>query len=130
MRFLACFLLTFALERASAQSTLGVIKGEVQEVSGAAVSGAILTLRDVDENTVRTAASSAGGLYEFLNLKAGRYVVTAEKAGFATARTDEILLDSRQTRQADFTLQIAERTETIVVKGEVPPLDAGEPGTT
>jgi hypothetical protein len=103
-----------------AQSMLGAIAGRVTDGSGAAVPGATLTLRNVDENTMSEVSSTAEGLYEFLNLKSGRYQIAAEKSGFGPARTPEILLDARQTRRADFTLEVAPRTDTVVVTTSVP----------
>src|SRR4029079_10954216 len=117
---LACILMAMGLECARAQSTLGVIGGTVRDSSGATVVGASVSLRNLDENAVSTLASSQEGSYQFLNLRSGRYTVSVEKPGFVAASTPEIPLDARQTRQADFTLQVAGRPETLVVTSEVP----------
>ena len=105
---------------AFAQSTLSAIVGSVRDSSGAVVSEAKLTLRNTDQNFEVTDASSAEGLFEFLNLWPGRYELTAARPGFATAASGEILLAARQTRRADFTLEVASRTETAVVTARVP----------
>jgi hypothetical protein len=115
-------------ETLHAQSNFGAILGSVKDTSGAAVPGARLTLRNLDENTQLTAESGSFGLYAFLNLKAGRYQVTAERAGFSAGRASEILLDARQTRRADFSLEIAPKLETAVVTAKVPRIDT-ENGT-
>src|SRR5690349_2145152 len=91
----------------NAQSTLGSILGGVHDASGAAVMGAVLTLRNLYENTTVTLSSGPAGLYEFLNLRPGHYELTAARAGFSTARTPEILLHARESRRADFSLQVA-----------------------
>jgi hypothetical protein len=119
----ACVLLAFAVSQAAGQSTLGSITGMVKDPSGAAVAGAAITLRNLDENTVSSAISSRDGLYQFLNLKPGRYTVTSEKPGFASSVTPEILLDARQTQQADLTLALSGRSDTVTVAGQVPLVD-------
>ena len=111
---------------AAAQSTLGTIAGAVHDASGAAVSDASLTLRNLDENTRFQAASAADGLYEFLNLKPGRYTVTAEKAGFATAETGEIVLDARHTKAANFALEVAPHTDSLLIAASVPAVDVDD----
>jgi hypothetical protein len=118
----------FVASSASAQSTLSAILGTVKDSSGAIATDVRLTLRNLDENTVATGRSSPEGLFEFLNLRPGRYDVSAEKQGFAAAKSGEILLQARETRRADFTLEIASRTEAIVVTARVPRINT-EDGT-
>src|SRR5947209_7135913 len=101
--------------RLAGQSTDGSIVGVVRDASGGAVEGAGLRLRNLDENTVSTSESASRGRYEFVNLKPGRYSLTAGKAGFAEERTPEIVLEARQMRRADFTLAIAPQVETVEV---------------
>jgi Carboxypeptidase regulatory-like domain len=115
---LACILL-FALfadsARLSAQSTFGSIVGLVRDPSGAAVAGITIQVRDIDSNTVRSTTTGGEGLYEVLNLKPGRYEITAAKSGFATAKVPELLLEARQTRRADLKLEIATVAQTVAV---------------
>lgn len=118
-----CTVLAIVMGGAQGQSTLGKIAGSVQDPSGAMVASASLRLRDLDENTITEAISSTEGLYQFLNVKPGRYTVMAEKPGFTAVSTPEIQLDARQTREADLTLQVAGRTEAVVVTAQVPLVD-------
>lgn len=113
---------------AVAQSTLGSITGVVKDPSGASILGATLTLTNVDENTKGTALSSSEGLFEFPNLKPGRYTVSADHEGFTRVTTPEILLDARQTREADLTLALASSIQNVVVTAQVPLVDT-EDGT-
>lgn len=116
----ACALLVLVAAETRGQSTLGKIVGSVRDTSGASVPNARLSLRNLDENTVTVVASSPVGSYEFLNLKPGRYSITAERTGFTSATTSEILLNARETREADLTLQVAGKTEAIVIIARVP----------
>ena len=126
----ACVFLAIAAcsEYGAAQSTLGSITGVVKDPSGAGVAGATLTLKNLSEGTMSSVASSSEGLYEFLNLKSGRYTVTAAKDGFTPEATPEILLDARQTQEADLTLPVAGSTQTVTVTAQVPLVDT-EDGT-
>ena len=72
-------LLGAAHVRLAAQSTFGSIVGTVRDSSGAAVGGAEVSTRRVDNNYVRTAISDQAGTYQVLNLKPGRYEVTVAK---------------------------------------------------
>src|SRR5579864_5581316 len=109
----------FAPANLTAQSTMGAILGTVKDSSGAVVFSAKLTLKDLDENTAVTAASSPEGLFEFLNLRPGRYELTVEKLNFASVKTGEIHLGARETRRADFTLQVAPLAEVATVTAQV-----------
>ncbi len=121
-----CILLGAAVLRA--QSTFATILGAIRDPSGAAVPDAVLALRNLDENTVTASRSSSQGLYEFLNLAPGRYQLTAERRNFKTIRTPAILLHSRETRRGDFTLEVASRTDSVIVAAGVTAINS-EDGT-
>ncbi|HSB13017.1 MAG TPA: carboxypeptidase regulatory-like domain-containing protein [Bryobacteraceae bacterium] len=112
----------------SAQSTFGGIVGIVTDASGALVPAAAIKAREIDTNTLRSATTDAGGLYEILNLKPGRYEITAIKTGFATARIAEARLEARHTLRADLSLQLAPHSETLVVAERLVPLINTETG--
>src|ERR1051326_7074935 len=130
MRVSTCLFLFLAvlLSTAQAQSTFGTVLGTVRDQSGASVPDATLTLTDRDKNTTRSTISKDGGLYEFLNVRPGRYKVSADKPGFETATATDLHLEARQNLRADFTLQIASRTETAIITASVPVVNS-ENGT-
>jgi len=101
---------------AFSQSTFGTILGTVQDASGGSVAGGEIEIRNLDENTTRRTASNESGLYQFLNLPAGRYTLSATKAGFATARVSEVALEARQERRLDLTLSLANVQEVVEVQ--------------
>jgi len=110
------------------QSTLGSVRGVVRDNSGATVAGARLTLRNLDENTASLTVSSGAGGYEFLNVKPGRFAVTAEKSGFTLAATPEFLLDARRTKEADLTLIVSGSSQNVTVSAQLALVDT-EDGT-
>ncbi len=98
-----------------AQSTFSSIVGLVRDPSGSLLAGASVTARNLDENTTRSATSQATGNYELLNLKPGRYELTASKAGFAVTKLPEVQLLARQELRTDFSLELATVQQTIVI---------------
>src|SRR5580693_6879265 len=85
-------LILFAGPSALAQSTFGTFVGTVQDQSGSVVGGAIITVTNLDDNSVRTATSNSSGQYQLLNVPSGRYSITVVKPGFATTRVNEVTL--------------------------------------
>ena len=124
VRRLLAFALSFALlvgvPRLCAQSTFGNIVGSVRDTSGAVVAAAEIVAREIDQNTARSAKSDSEGLYEVLNLKPGRYEITAAKSGFATAKIAEARLEARQTLRLELKLEVAAVEQAIEVSSSVP----------
>lgn len=116
---LVLFLCAVALTT-RAQSTFGSIVGSATDKSGASIPGALVTVKNLDENTTRSTVANEQGLYQVLNLKPGRYQLEAMKPGFAVFRIPELPLDARQTLRADVTLDVAGVNETVSVMEAVP----------
>jgi Putative beta-barrel porin-2, OmpL-like. bbp2/Carboxypeptidase regulatory-like domain len=70
-----------------------------------------VVVHSVDENTDRTAVSSADGTFAIVNLKPGRYQLTANKPGFASSRVTELQLAAGQSPRVDITLGPSVLTE-------------------
>src|SRR5277367_682981 len=102
--FLLAGLILLAAASAFAQSTFGTFVGTVQDQSGSVIGGAVITLTNLDDNSVRTATTSNAGQYQLINVPAGRYSLAAVKPGFASSKVNEVSLDSRQERRVDLTM--------------------------
>jgi Carboxypeptidase regulatory-like domain len=109
-------LCTLAGPPAGAQSTFGSIVGVVRDPTQLAMPGATLTLRSLDENTSHTAVAGSDGAYEFVNLKPGRYSLTAQAPGFADFQVSSAQLDARQTLRIDMELALKSETQVIEVQ--------------
>ena len=103
-------LILLAGSSAFAQSTFGTFVGTVQDQSGSVIGGAVITLTNLDDNSVRTATTNSSGQYQLINVPAGRYSLTAVKPGFATTKVNEVSLDARQERRVDVSMGLALRT--------------------
>src|SRR6266487_199621 len=84
---------------AFAQSTFGTFLGTVQDQTGSIIPDATVTAKNVDTTFTRTTTSNSAGQYQFPNMQPGNYSLTAEKAGFATAKVESVTLDARQQRR-------------------------------
>src|SRR5690606_14625499 len=60
---------------AAAQSTLGTIRGTVNDAQGGVIPGASVIATDEDTGVARETVSDGEGLYELSNLRPGTYAV-------------------------------------------------------
>jgi hypothetical protein len=114
---LSCIVL---LSSANAQSTFGSIVGAVKDPGGLVVPGAQITLPSIEEKTSRDAVSDADGDFQFMNVKAGHYEVTAHAAGFAPFRLASVQLDARQTVRLELPLKVQSTSEVVEVADQAP----------
>lgn len=102
---------------AYAQSTFGSILGAVQDPSGAVIPGAIVHVKNLNDNTARDARTNDSGEYLVLNLNPGSYSVTASAANFVDKSLTGLTLSARQQLRADIKLQLAGSQTTVEVEG-------------
>src|SRR5258708_32951181 len=79
MLFLVAILLCAVSTRAQYRAS---IQGVVTDPAGAVVSGATLTLTNLDTNLQLTATSDENGVYNFVALPPAKFSLAVEKAGF------------------------------------------------
>ncbi|MBB6145960.1 hypothetical protein HNQ77_003930 [Silvibacterium bohemicum] len=113
--FLAIFALLLFQSSSFAQSTQGTILGTIKDASGAVVSGAAVTLTDLDAGIKRTATTSTAGNYQFLELTAGRYKVQIAASGFNEETIDNLNLGARQQLRADAALKVGAASQDVTV---------------
>src|SRR5579863_4226921 len=108
----------------SAQTTYGSIAGLVADSSGAAISGADVTLTNTGTAEKRVQQSGSDGLYSFVNLLPGQYRIEVEKPGFKRITRPDVVVEVGQGVRIDLTLQVGEVSQTVEVTGETPQLQA------
>jgi hypothetical protein len=113
---LCVFLLTIAPASLVAQSTFGSIVGTVQDSTGAALPGAAVTVRNLNDNTTRAALSDTQGEYQVLDLRPGTYEITGAKERFNIATIASVTLDARQQLRADLKLEVAGVAQSVSVE--------------
>ena len=99
---------------ASAQSTLGDLRGSVRDASGAVIPGATVTAERTEDNQVRTAITGPGGDYALLQLEPGIYRLRAQFTHFTPEIAESVVLGARQQLRYDFTLRITS-SESVTV---------------
>ena len=119
--------LTLLLSAAHAQYRAG-IQGTILDPDGAAVGAATVTLTNKETNISKTATSDSSGIYNFLSLAPGHYVIAVEIAGFKKKTLDDVLVAAEQTQSVNITLELGYVTESITVRGETAPLMDTETG--
>src|SRR4029077_12669734 len=70
--------------RLQAQVDTGMVLGTVADVSGAAIPGAEVTLRNEDTNATVTTRAASDGSYRFTPVRIGHYRLLASFQGFRT----------------------------------------------
>lgn len=109
-----------------AQTITGTITGVVTDSTGAVVSGASVTIREVKTNLTVTATTDTSGLYRVTNLPRGVYEIKVEQKGFKTAAVDNVELTVNEVKRVDVTLEVGEISEVVTVTGEVPLINTEE----
>jgi hypothetical protein len=105
---------------AIAQIGGGSIVGVVTDPSSAPVAGVKVKARNVQTNDELQVSTNETGYYEFPLLRAGRYRLEAEAAGFERAAGAEFDLSTGTRPRIDFQLRIGNVTETVQVTATAP----------
>jgi Carboxypeptidase regulatory-like domain len=104
---------------ASAQVTAR-IRGTITDASGAGVSSATVTVRNLETGVSRTTGSEADGTYLLVALPVGPYELTASKTGFQDSTRKGIQLNVHQEVTIDFRLQVTSVKAAITVSEDAP----------
>lgn len=105
-----------------AQQVTGKIDVTVVDPSGAVVPDAQLTLTDLSTNYTRTATSSSGGTYSFVNLNIGNYKLTVTKTGFQPQEYSPITVSATKATAVNAKLAVGQATQTVSVEGGAAPV--------
>ncbi len=119
------------LGSAVAQSDRGSIAGTVLDSSGAAVTGASVTLKGVDTGSVYKTVSSSSGAYHMNDLAIGHYDLTVEATGFKASVQKGVEIQISTVASLNVTLQPGDVKEAITVLADAPTVqtDSSDIGT-
>ena len=131
VRLLLCVsLFAFFASAAWAQGIFATLTGVVTDPSQSVVSGAKITLRNIESGSTRETVSNGEGFFTFASVPVGTYSVTIEASGFKTHKEDAIRLGGGEQRNVNIPLAVGGSTETVEVTGvqdfTVAAVDTGE----
>jgi carboxypeptidase family protein/TonB-dependent receptor-like protein len=99
------------------------VLGFVHDASGAAVSGAKVTLINIATGVEETITADGQGEYEFTSVRVGQYKVRASASGFSEAVTEPFTAEVNARQRVDVNIKPGATTETVVVTGAAALLD-------
>ncbi|MBM3785269.1 MAG: carboxypeptidase regulatory-like domain-containing protein [Acidobacteria bacterium] len=116
----ACLIAAAALS----QTPSGEFTGLVTDSSGAAVSGAKVTITNAGTNAQRALETNNEGLYSAPALQPGVYNLRVEKQGFSTQVQNSVELQTAQVLSLNFSLKVGAVSETVEVQASAPVLES------
>ena len=118
--FAVCF---GASSIASAQTDVGYILGTVTDQTGAAVSGANVTITWQSTGLSQTALTNGTGFYTSQPLQVGQYTVSVAMPGFTPTAIRNLIVDAASHVQANVTLHVGAASANITVQDTPPVMD-------
>jgi len=100
------------------QTALATITGTISDATGAVVANAPVSVKNLDNGQVYSAASSDTGNFTVSQLPIGDYDLTVKVAGFKTYSHTKFHLAAAQTMREDVALQVGQNTESVTVSAE------------
>ena len=96
------------------------ISGKVDDPSGAAVSEATVTVRNMETDAKRVATTDNSGHYRIVSLPVGAYELSVEKSGFETAEWSGIRLAVGQEVVENLNLAVSQAVQEVTVTETAP----------
>lgn len=101
---------------AFAQTATGTLDGRINDPSGAAITGAAVTVENEATNVKQSQQSNADGRFYQRYMLPGSYRLTVEKAGFQKYVQTHILLDVEQTITLSVPMKVGDVTTTVEIQ--------------
>jgi hypothetical protein len=111
-----CFCLFVYAGATFAQGTTSRVTGTVTDASGAAVSGATVTLTNEATAVSLTTETSESGAYTFDLIQIGSYTVTVEKTGFKKLVSTKNKVNINQPATVNVALEVGDVSATVNVE--------------
>ncbi|MBK5292302.1 MAG: TonB-dependent receptor [Acidobacteriia bacterium] len=117
------FLAALTALSAWTQFETATVLGTVRDASGAIVADVKVTLENIQTGVLVSRATDGNGAFEFVNVRIGRYKVSAEKQGFSRALAEEFTVTVNARQRVDLIMQVGQVAESVTVTGAVQALE-------
>lgn len=104
----------------------GVISGSVLDATGAAVSGARVTLTTYDQPAIAVTVTGADGGFRFSGLQSGAYAVEIAASGFARYKSTSLTVAVGRETRLEAMLTPAQATQEVTVRAQAETLDTSQ----
>ena len=105
------------------QLTRGFISGTVDDAAGAVIADVTVTITNTATGIRRETVTNNAGVYRFVAVEPGSYVVEFSKGGFETAKISGIDVTSRQEVVINRPLAVAAVSVMVEVRERLPGVD-------
>src|SRR5262245_19366437 len=112
---------------AAAQIGAGSLRGYVKDEQGGALPGVTVSARSESLIQPVSSVSDAEGYFRLINLPPGTYEVSAQLAGFASFKRQDIIVRAGANFQVDIAMRLASISESVTVSGASPMLEVSNP---
>src|SRR6185503_9611255 len=109
-----------------AQTATGVIRGTVQDPTGAILIDVHVMLVDKARNQSWEQTTNEEGFFEFRALPLGHYRVELEQDGFKKGVIEDVTLQVAQTESLKVTLDVGSVSESVVVPADLGLLETAD----
>lgn len=110
-------------ELSHAQLSSASINGTVTDKTGAVVTNAAVTLRNVETSVEMKTVTNSSGTYGIVSITPGRYTIEASAASFGAEKVPEFTLTVGQVATFNFSLTAGATTAEVTVLGSAPLLE-------
>ncbi|MBL8150677.1 MAG: TonB-dependent receptor [Blastocatellia bacterium] len=118
-RFIFCLKLLLAIflcfGDTIAQSSVASLSGIVVDESGANISGASITITNIDTQINRQVMSNGDGLFTFPLLSPGKYILKVSSNGFSTTELRDLTLNVSDQRSIKVEMKLGTVSEVVTV---------------
>lgn len=93
------------------------ISGRLSDKSGAIVQDVDLSIKNVATGVTATTSSNSDGVYSFVSLSPGSYVISVQKKGFRSVDLVGLTIYTNDNLERNFTLEVGSVSESVTVQG-------------
>lgn len=107
-----------------AQNFKATVVGVVTDTTGAAVTGATVTVTEAETAFEQTATTTDDGSFTVAQLPPGTYEIRVDAANFKRTVQTDLLLETDQTQRLNITLEAGDVNETVTIVAEAPVINS------